>query len=93
MLVADSDIRRVTDSLVQTFPRSSEVSGYPTRAITTDVEGRHVNTESQSDYLLMVIFVLGSICIMRSTYLIVPQTQDNEISIQHSPDDQWTSPL
>jgi hypothetical protein len=51
-----------------------------------------VHSESQSDYLLMVIFVLGSICIMRTMYLIVPQTQSDETPYQSSLDSQLTPP-
>jgi len=57
-----------------------------------NVEGRHVCYDKQSDYLMMIIFVLGTMCIMRSMYVVIPPMQSDETSYQSSLDSPLTPP-
>jgi hypothetical protein len=38
----------------------------------TNFQGRSMHSEIQSDHLLAIIFVLGSMCIMRVIYMGIP---------------------
>lgn len=49
--------------------------------------GRH------SDFFMMIIFVLGTICFIGLLPFGVPESQADVFSYQHSPDDPWTPPF
>ena len=46
-----------------------------------------------SDFLIMIVFVLGMICIIGLLPFSVPDAQADVFSYQHSPDDPWTPPF
>jgi hypothetical protein len=52
--------------------------------------GQAVDYESDSDYLIMTIYLLFSICCMRWLYLgMLPEPQHDTFVYQHTLDDPW----
>jgi hypothetical protein len=48
-----------------------------------------VDYESNSDYLILTIYLLFSICCMRLLYLDIPQPQHDNSALEHTMDDPW----
>jgi len=55
-----------------------------------DKRGRAVDYESCSDFLIMTIYLLLSICCMRWLYLgMIPEPQYDPLVYEHGLDDTW----
>jgi hypothetical protein len=54
-----------------------------------DKRGRAVNYESDSDYLILTIYLLFSMCCMRLLYLETPEPQHDKTAYVQTSDDPW----
>ena len=52
-----------------------------------------MNADPHSDYLIMAIFVLGTMCLMRWTYLEIPGSSDDTVSYQQTREEKGVFPF